>query len=233
MRNNFVKIYSSIVDSSIWTEDLHVRVVWVAMLALADSRGMVEASVVGLARRANVTREQCEDALNRLMAPDRDSKTPDNEGRRIATVRGGWHILNYRTYRERGTSTERVKRHRAKTKPTSVTGVTDETSAFPLSSSLEVLEEGKGKHDVTHETRRGHDVLAVGELVQQIRGLAVKPPQGSLVIPADAVEKLGTDVARAYRAVGGSARFLGATGKDYSFLVREFGQALSSARSHG
>src|SRR5262245_22814697 len=95
----FAKIYTTILDSSIWEEELHVRVVWIAVLTLADARGMVEASVVGLTRRANVTRAQCEDALQRLKAPDPNSKSPENEGRRIEDVKGGWLILNYRAYR--------------------------------------------------------------------------------------------------------------------------------------
>lgn len=226
MSNGFVKVYSSILDSSIWTEELHVRVVWLALLALSDQRGMVEASVTGLTRRANVTREQCEDALLRLTSADPDSKTPDNEGRRIAAVRGGWHILNYKAYRERGTSAPRVRAHRARTKGDSVTDVTTVTDPLLLSSYVEVPREEKEQRDVTV----GNGILQTGELVQRIRGLAVKPPQGKLVIPVAEVEKLGGDVARAYKAVGGSARFLEATGRDYSFLVREFGEALRSAQ---
>jgi hypothetical protein len=228
MSGGFVKVYASILNSSIWTEELHVRVVWLAMLALADARGMIEGSVSGLARQANVTREQCEDALNRFLSPDPDSKTPDNEGRRIEHVRGGWHILNYRTYRERGSSTERVRRHRAKTSDDHVTPETTETRPLLLSSSVDLTTEAKEKRSVTS----GNGVLETGELIQRIRSLAVSGPGGP-VIPFAEVEKLGTDVLRAYKAVGGSARFLAATGKDYSFLVREFGQALSAARQDG
>lgn len=233
--SNFVKVYDSILDSSIWLEPDHVLRLFLTMLLQADPRGMVEASPAGLARRANLDRERFDDALAKLEGPDPDSKTPDNEGRRVKRVPGGWFIYNYRMYRERGTSTERVKRFRAKGKGEFVT---DETPETPLSSSLSssgTTEKREEKRDVTGEThhvgRNGNGVLALGELVQRIRGLAQKPPQGPMVIPSSAVEALGADIYRAYRAVGGSPRFLEATGKDYSWLVKEFGQALIDART--
>lgn len=97
---SFVKLYGSILGSSVWSESLPTRIVWITMLALADERGKVEASVSGLARIANVTRGQCENALERLTAPDPDSKSPEFEGRRIEKVSGGWMILNYLAYRD-------------------------------------------------------------------------------------------------------------------------------------
>lgn len=97
---SFVKLYGSILGSSVWSESLPTRIVWITMLALADERGKVEASVSGLARIANVTRAQCENALERLTAPDPDSKSPEFEGRRIEKVSGGWMILNYLAYRD-------------------------------------------------------------------------------------------------------------------------------------
>jgi len=71
------------------------------MLALSDAGGRVDAAIPGLARAANVTLQECEDALKRLSSPDPYSRTPDNEGRRIVAVDGGWVILNYAKYRER------------------------------------------------------------------------------------------------------------------------------------
>lgn len=229
--SNFVKLYSSILDSSIWFEPDHVLRVWLALLALSDPRGMVEASPLGLQKRSNVASDDLfADAIRRLEGPDPHSKTPDHEGRRIERVKGGWFIFNYRAYRERNTSTERVRAHRERVKGESVTSETRGNSSSPSSSVVELPKEGEEKRDVTHETR-GNGVLAIGELVQRIRGLATKKPQGGFVIPMPAVEALGSDVARAYRAVGGTERFLGATGKDFSFLVREFGDALRAVRA--
>lgn len=96
----YVKIFGSILGSSVWGESPTTRIVWITMLAMADANGHVEASVPGLARYANVTVKQCEAALAALSAPDPHSKTPDHEGRRIEKADRGWTILNYLLYRE-------------------------------------------------------------------------------------------------------------------------------------
>ncbi|MES1188660.1 MAG: DnaT-like ssDNA-binding domain-containing protein [Myxococcales bacterium] len=93
--------------------------VWITMLAMADQDGHVEASVGGLTRRANVTREECEQALSVLSSPDPDDKSGVDDGRRIRKVGRGWSITNHRQYREMRTrkqieGAQRVRKHRAK-----------------------------------------------------------------------------------------------------------------------
>ena len=89
----FTKLFSSIVMSSIWSEDDKTRIMWVTMLAMADAQGHVEASVPGLAYTARVSLEDCERALGILSSPDPYSRTKEAEGRRIRVVDGGWSIL--------------------------------------------------------------------------------------------------------------------------------------------
>jgi len=97
----FVKIYASMLTSSIWSESSETRVVWITMLAAADEDGVVAASIGGLARLANVTREACEAALQVLMSPDPDDRSGVDEGRRIEVEPGvGWRIKSARRYRE-------------------------------------------------------------------------------------------------------------------------------------
>lgn len=97
--SSYTKLFHSILDSSIWQESHQTRILWVTMLAMADQHGEVQASVPGLAKRAGVTIREAEDALIILLSPDAYSRTPDNEGRRIATIDGGWEILNHAKYR--------------------------------------------------------------------------------------------------------------------------------------
>lgn len=96
----YVKLFGSILDSSIWSEDNATRLVWITMLAMADSSGLVEASVTGVAHRARVSQGECEEALAVLLATDPDSKSQEFDGRRIEKVEGGWVLLNYEKYRE-------------------------------------------------------------------------------------------------------------------------------------
>lgn len=98
----YSKLFSSIVTSSVWMEDDKTLRVWFAMLALTDAKGIVEGSVPGFANVARVTIPEMEHALQVLSSPDPYSRTPDNEGRRIEAIPGGWRILNYQSYRERG-----------------------------------------------------------------------------------------------------------------------------------
>lgn len=99
MSVTFTKLFSSITESTIWCEDSDTRIVWVTMLAMADRKGRVWASIPGLANRARVPLEAAEKALGRFMSPDKYSRTPDYDGRRIEPIDGGWQLLNYEKYR--------------------------------------------------------------------------------------------------------------------------------------
>lgn len=97
----YVKLFESILASTIWAEPTDTRIVWVTMLAMADRDGNVQASVPGLAHFARVSEEACREALASFMRPDKNSRTKTHEGRRIAEVDGGWLVLNYEEYRDR------------------------------------------------------------------------------------------------------------------------------------
>jgi len=117
----FTKLFSGLVHSTVWREEMHVKVVWITMLAMSDRNGFIAASLPGLADASRVTMEQCQDALAHLAAPDPYSRTKAHEGRRIQESEGGWMLLNYLKYRELQSKDERriavrdaVSRHRAR-----------------------------------------------------------------------------------------------------------------------
>lgn len=97
---SYTKLHSSIIHSTIWQSPKHVKILWITMLAMTDQHGEVMASVPGLAKAADITVEECEDGLAYLARPDKYSRTPDNEGRRIEEVKGGWAVLNHDAYRK-------------------------------------------------------------------------------------------------------------------------------------
>lgn len=99
MSVTFTKLFSSITESTVWCEPDHVRLLWITMLAMADRHGRVWGSIPGLANRARITVESARDGISRFMSPDPDSRTPDNEGRRIEPIDGGWRLLNHEKYR--------------------------------------------------------------------------------------------------------------------------------------
>lgn len=117
----YTKLFGSIVHSTIWHSSKDVKILWITMLALAEADGMVEASIPGLAAASGLTLDECEAAIVVLESPDKYSKNPEHEGRRIERVMGGWKILNYIAYRNKMTvaqrrdaNAERVRRHREK-----------------------------------------------------------------------------------------------------------------------
>jgi len=122
--SGYTPLFSSIVASTIWRESKETKIVWITMLAMADCRGVVEASVPGLADMSRVTLEEVKAAIARLSAPDEYSRTQEHDGRRIEAIDGGWVILNHAKFRQK--SRERaayMREYRAK-RNQNVTNVT-------------------------------------------------------------------------------------------------------------
>jgi hypothetical protein len=94
------KIFTKILDSSIWLEPDATRIVWITMIAAMDETGFCHfAAIANLARRANVSLRAAKEAVKILEAPDKESGDPEFEGRRIERVDGGWLVLNAEKYR--------------------------------------------------------------------------------------------------------------------------------------
>ncbi len=119
----YAKLFSSILDSSLWTADPPTRILFLTMLAMADREGRIFASRSGLCRRACIPPEDFDRALAVLQGPDEESsdltRNPSNGGRRIELADGGWQVLNYVYYRDlrdederRHDTRERVRRFR-------------------------------------------------------------------------------------------------------------------------
>lgn len=70
------------------------------MLSTADEDGVVGASVGGLAHLSRVTRDECAAALETFLNPDPDSRSENDDGRRIEKVEGGWRVINIQKYRD-------------------------------------------------------------------------------------------------------------------------------------
>jgi hypothetical protein len=86
--------------------------VWVTMLIMADQDGDVESTIPGLAAQAGVSLEQAETAVIKFQSPDKYSRSQAHEGRRIAPIQGGWHILNHYEYTQKMSLEYRRERDR-------------------------------------------------------------------------------------------------------------------------
>jgi len=110
----YTKLFNSILASTVWSEPVETRVLWITLLAMADKNGVAEGSVPGLAVFARLPVEAVRTALERLSSPDPDSRSKEHAGRRIEAVEGGWRILNHGKYRAKLGADERREYNRIK-----------------------------------------------------------------------------------------------------------------------
>jgi len=101
MAEGFVKLWASILDSSVWSYEPEIRIVWITLLAMADKDGFIHAAIPGIANRARVSVEVTERAMVLFQEPDPYSRSSEHEGRRIALKGRDWLILNFEEHRAR------------------------------------------------------------------------------------------------------------------------------------
>lgn len=138
----FVKLDVGILNSTLWEEADTTRVFLTALLMaepieITESMeqievrdlkatgfvapcgwyGFVPAAGIGIVRRALMDPERGLLALEKLGAPDHNSRSSEFEGRRLIRIDGGFLILNYFKYRDRDyTSATRSQRYRERKK---------------------------------------------------------------------------------------------------------------------
>lgn len=96
------KVYSQIFDGTLHGS-LEGSAVFMAMIALADSDGTVDLTLTALTNRTGWPVDFIKRGIELLEAIDLQSRSPDEEGRRIVRLRDntdwGWRIVNYLKYR--------------------------------------------------------------------------------------------------------------------------------------
>lgn len=104
------KLANSILTSTVWMESDTTRLVWLTLLAMSDKNGEVQASVPGLANVARVSVDKCREAIEVFLSPDLDSRTKDDEGRRLEEIDGGWFLINHPKYRDLASDDDRKQK---------------------------------------------------------------------------------------------------------------------------
>ena len=98
----YAKIFRQIFDSSL-AEDHNARHIFMDLLVLADSAGVVNMTYQAIARRINVPVKIVRDAICKLCKPDPDSRSQKHGGARLILLDEdrafGWMIVNYEAYR--------------------------------------------------------------------------------------------------------------------------------------
>jgi len=177
MPQHYVKLWNNLLRSSILEENVNVRWLWIALLLETDVDGNVYGTPEALARLANLSLKDTTDALAILMAPDENSTTSEENGRRLLNpAPNHWFVVNYSHYRnikdaneERQKTNARVRlyRERVKQNVTPGNGVTRDVA----------LGNDKKKVDVAV------DAEVLGEDSAHTTAVAVRPRRPKETIP--------------------------------------------------
>lgn len=121
---SYAKVFSSIYDGSL-RGNWKALVTFQQLLVLKDRDGVVDMTPHSISHRTGIPLRIILEGLGVLEAPDPDSRSKAEDGRRIVRLdparEWGWRIVNAERYRNEGRVTEarertreRVRRHRAK-----------------------------------------------------------------------------------------------------------------------
>jgi len=124
-KGGYAKVFGKILDSTVWDLPAGTRLAWITLLVTCDQDGYVRTTTKSLARRAAITVEEAEAAIEQLSSPDPDSRCAEFEGRRIIPEPGGYMIVShaeYRSYRspENIRNAEKQQRYRESKSPESL-----------------------------------------------------------------------------------------------------------------
>jgi len=112
MAEGYTKLFD-ISDSSLIELEVVNRYIFMWMLGVCDFNGFFDGSPASLARRANVPLKDMECALELFQAPDHDSRSDIEEGRRIIYQGGNqWWVVNKVEYRLKQTNSYKRFRDR-------------------------------------------------------------------------------------------------------------------------
>lgn len=105
----YAKIFESIYDGSL-RKDWKALITFQQLLVLADEAGYVDKTPDAISARTTIPLDIIIHGLDQLSSPDPDSRSKEEEGRRIVLInpdrRWGWRIVNHKEYREIRTQSE-------------------------------------------------------------------------------------------------------------------------------
>lgn len=99
MTDRLLTLFSSFFTSSIQKESATTKILFQVLWSLADEDGYVKATPDVLSSLVNTSQHEFAASMARLMSPDPESTTPDQDGRRVIQIgQNRWKIVNFRMY---------------------------------------------------------------------------------------------------------------------------------------
>lgn len=113
----YAKIFTQIYDGTLCSKGpWEALVTFQQLLILADKDGCVDMTSSAISRRTTIPQEVIDVGIAALLLADPDSRTPDEEGKRIIPLsderKWGWRIVNYAHYRNLRDEESRREYHR-------------------------------------------------------------------------------------------------------------------------
>jgi hypothetical protein len=169
------KIFQQMYDGTLGTNGpWEALVTFQQLIVLADKDGVVDLTIPAIVRRTTIPQHIIEKGIAVLLLPDPDSRTPDDEGRRITLLSEhrswGWKIVNYAKYRAIRSDEERRAYHRdyyhdvrkPKAKADSTSFQTDSTDSNSSSFSTKAISNKQKKKEENTGLLTKADVVAFG-----------------------------------------------------------------------
>jgi hypothetical protein len=106
------KLFAQMYDGTLATSGpWQALVTFQQLIILADKHGEVDMTPEAISRRTTIPLDVVTTGLRELLKPDKHSRTPDEDGRRIVPLSDtrdwGWRIVNYGKYRKIRSQDER------------------------------------------------------------------------------------------------------------------------------
>jgi len=140
----FTKLDEGILMSSIMAEDSDTFKVWIALLASCREDGIARVSSIGLCSHCFLPLDIVKNSLKILSDYDSESRSTNDEGRRIRRVDGGFEIINYQKYREftykESEAKRKYSRYHSPEKSGEIQGLPEDSASASSSSSVYTAE---------------------------------------------------------------------------------------------
>lgn len=111
----YVKLFTSIYQGTLRGNSRGL-LVFTNLLAHCDSHGITDVHPRAIAEEVGLSIEQVREALDELESPDPESRSPEEDGRRIVRIdehrAWGWRVVNYGKYRAIKNEDERREQNR-------------------------------------------------------------------------------------------------------------------------
>ena len=196
---SYTKLANSILTSTVWMEDDHTRIVWFALLAMADRNGEVQASIPGLANIARVPIESCRAAIARFLSPDPDSRSKIDDGRRLSEIKGGWFLVNHPEYRELASDEDRklkaaIRQQRFRDSNARNKTVTLPSRQIPQADADADSKEEKTSSKDDHAIGKYHEnSITILECLNRLTGLHFRPVDSHLKLISARLREVGVE----------------------------------------